>query len=191
MGSRDRVIAVLRNSTARRIRFSYEMAAHCGTMSVNHTTFERVARAIENGSIQIDETTPLPPGVFASYSDGPPNKMTVCPHNTHSRHWEANILHESVHASLDLTRSRFSEVDTESAAFFASAIYLVMTGFPVSRYDGLYERHVRRAAIHLRRTGHVDLDAINTLCRHMLDHNYNGGLMLDSSGHLRVSQGNG
>lgn len=45
-----------------------------------------------------------------------PNELLVRPF-WHSRVWEATVVHESVHASLDLMRNRIAEADNEAAAW--------------------------------------------------------------------------
>mgnify|MGYP003439112842 CR=1 FL=1 len=197
MTTREEVLATLRNHTTRRIRFQFPMVniggRPLGNITVNQTTFDRVAAAIESGAIVVDDTSPLPAGVNASYSDGTGRggRMTVRRNVSHSRHWSAVVVHESVHASLDLTRSRFSEVDTETAAFLASSMYMVATGMPLHRFTGTYELELRSISFNALRTGNVPVTAIERLRQILRADRYNGGIMTDASGNWTASQGNG
>jgi hypothetical protein len=137
MGLREDILTVLRCSAALRMSFSFTTVT-AATITVNGSTFERVARAIENGQITIVPSTSSDhdEAQYDAYAEG--NPLTVPPIR-HRRMQEAIVLHEAVHASFDLTRSAIPRIDNEVAAFIAGTIYLRRTGFPRSRYAGTFE----------------------------------------------------
>jgi hypothetical protein len=182
MTAAEAIIQVLRDHHALRIRFSFEMVTG-GTMTVNNSTFARVAHAIEQGTI-IVVVDPRRTPDDAEYDDQPLAGTTgsgvfkVSPRGHGSRIWKGVVVHESVHASLDLVRSSFSWVDNEAAAFMASAMYWVSCGLPATRFHGEYEEFVRTAALHALGTGVVDQAALRTLRSAMRADNYDEGLMV-------------
>lgn len=66
MSTRDDAIRLLRSPQSARISFSFPSSAG-GTITVNNSTFERVATKIENDIISIVVTTRLPAGIGAIY----------------------------------------------------------------------------------------------------------------------------
>ena len=133
MGAREQMIGILRGGEARRIRFSFTGTTG-GQISVDSSTFNRVAAAIENNHITVSEgrfTTDI-----AMYS-ARENTETNSRANTfylgnnprYSRTFDALIVHESVHASFDLTRSSLPWVDNEAAAYIAQGFYLRNSGY--------------------------------------------------------------
>ena len=139
MGVKEQMIGILRNGETRRIRFTF--AGTLGdSFSIDHTTFERVATALERDEIIVSE------GRFsddtAMYS-ARTNLRTHSAANTFylgnnprfSRSFDALIVHESVHASFDLTRSSLPWVDNEAAAYIAQGFYLRNSGYPRGRIE--------------------------------------------------------
>ena len=140
MSARDTVLRLLTTGASRRISFSFSTAGG-RTVTVNESTFDRVALAI---------TSITPPqvhlvigtsraGTSAEYfaSANPargiaqPNTLLVPP--VIGRETESLILHESVHASFDLTRSPLDVAHEEAAAYIVSYVYYRRTGMSPSR----------------------------------------------------------
>jgi len=139
MGVKEQMMGILRNGETRRISFSFSGTSG-STISVDHTTFSRVADALALDQIAVSE------GRFADdiamYS-ARENRRTHSAANTFylgnnprfSRSFDALIVHESVHASFDLTRSSLPWVDNEAAAYIAQGFYLRNSGFPRARIE--------------------------------------------------------
>src|SRR5690242_8756713 len=102
MTATERVVSILRNQTTRRIHFTYTGMLGI-SISVDRSTFERVASAMEQNPprVTVSEVRSLPGGNAGRYSNSA-NTLEVLPYSG-SRVWEATIVHECVHASLDLT----------------------------------------------------------------------------------------
>jgi hypothetical protein len=137
MGLREEILSTLRCSAAQHIRFSFT-SVHGDTVSVDHTSFERVASAIVSGAIRIVRSTASDDGDASYGGDEAGNPFEVAPLH-HRRMQEAIVLHEAVHASFDLTRSVINRLDNEVAAYIAGTVYLRRTGFPRVRYAGTFE----------------------------------------------------
>jgi len=139
MGVKEQMIGILRNSDTQRISFTFT-GTNETSISVDHTTFQRVATALQRNEIAISE------GRFdddiAMYS-ARENRRTNSAANTFylgnnprfSRSFDGLIVHESVHASFDLTRSSLPWVDNETAAYIAQGFYLRNSGFPRTRIE--------------------------------------------------------
>ena len=133
------MIRVLRSSDAQRIHFSFTGSTGI-SISVDGSTFRRVAQAIEEDRIHVVEGGVT--GGWAQYSarDNPQrhtmaNTFYVGADEHWSRAFDALLIHESVHASFDLTRSVLPWLDNEIAAYIAQGYYLRNTGFSSSRLD--------------------------------------------------------
>ncbi len=131
MSNRVRVLHVLRGPEASRIRFTFPAVG--GPITVNHMTFDRVARAIEDGDIHISVTKTFPPGVYAQY-DSSTNTILTPP--VIGRVDAGMVLHECTHAAFDLARTAVSALDDEAAAYVVDALYFRMTGLPRPRWAG-------------------------------------------------------
>ena len=133
MAIRDQMIRVLRGPEAQRIHFSFN-----GTtgqrISVDGSSFRRVAAAIEDGTIH-----PIEGGVARGWAqyDARTNNFNIGEGEHWSRAFDALLVHESVHASFDLTHSSLPWVDNETAAYIAQGYYLRNSGFPRGRLDHL------------------------------------------------------
>lgn len=127
MSTRDEAIRLLRSPQATRINFSFPSSAG-GNITVNSSTFERVAAAIETNIIAINDTVRLPADIGAIYvPDRTPGGEMLLRREIGRQH-NGEVIHESVHASFDLTHSTLPRVDDETAAYIASALYWRMTG---------------------------------------------------------------
>lgn len=187
------VVRVLRGPDTHRIRFRF--IGLTGPITVDRSSFERVATAIENNLVRVAEgnDSNLDHGIAGAY-DGrhAVNIFLVRRTGHYSRLWQSTVVHEAVHASFDLTHSRVSDADNEAAAFLASAMYLVMNGLPIRRYrhDAQWESYVRSTAMTALRTGRVDNDAMVYLRETLISANYNHG-DLGTIDNPAISTGNG
>lgn len=193
----QRVVTVLRGPLARRVRFRFNGQA--GPVAVDHSSFDRVARAINSDNIRVTDLAHAPGGVHshslagAYDGEGSRNFFYVRPAGHNSRIWEGTIIHEAVHASIDLTHSYIATADNEAAAFLAGAMYFVMTGLPIPRWgrDASWEDLVRQTATQALRTGRASDDDMANLREQLVIGGYNHfecGRDLD---HLRHDRGNG
>jgi len=151
----ERALRTLRSRHIRRIEFRY--IGYSGIpIHVAPASFDRVATAVEHGTIQVVESPDLRAGNAEYRFNNSIDASGVARSGTlrfstrgqSSRLFEAIIVHECVHASFDLTGSRLSLADDEAAAFLAGAIYCTLSGLPPDRWSGetMYEGMVRRTA---------------------------------------------
>lgn len=133
MSLKSQLIGILRSGETSRIRFSFTGTSGAG-ISVDQSTFRRVASAIEDDDIHIVEgrfTTDI--AMYSARADSASNTAA----NTFyfgrnprsSRTFNALVVHESVHASFDLTRKTIPWVDNEAAAYIAQGYYLRNSGY--------------------------------------------------------------
>jgi hypothetical protein len=172
----QQAVGVLRGPLAHRIRFSYTGLAGI-RITVDSSSFERVAQAIELGQIHVLEGGAAEGSLVGAYAFRT-NEFFLQPYST-SPNWGATVVHESVHASLDLTHSRISEPDNEAAAFLTSAMYLRLAGMPAGswRRNAYNERFVRGTATRALRDGRVVGPGIQNLRLELVQEGYNGGEM--------------
>jgi hypothetical protein len=166
MSAEGRVLGILRGREASRIRFSFTSSAG-GIVSINRTNFERVAAAIEHvpPGVHVSVTTSLPPLVAARYS---PDTNTLEIHPIIGRAEEGSVLHESVHASLDLTLSGLPGLDDEVAAYIVEVLYYRMTGLPRARFSGPIHSLANAVATSILEGNRIDMTALNALRRAIL-----------------------
>lgn len=132
MSIREEVLQVLRGSEASRIRFNFT-SFYGRSVAVDHTTFLRVVSAIESGLIQVRDEG-ISPSRGGEYDGDPVNGGIIYARPVRNRRANKSyIIHEAVHASIDLTRSPIEEVDNEAAAFLAQVLYLRFTSYPLTR----------------------------------------------------------
>lgn len=131
MGVREQLIGVLRNSDTQRIRFTFSGTGGA-TISVDSTSFRRVAQALESNVARVN-TGGVADG-WAQYNSAD-NTFSIGAGEHWSRAFDALLVHESVHASFDLSRSRLSWLDNETAGYIAQGYYLRNSGFPSTRLD--------------------------------------------------------
>jgi hypothetical protein len=141
MSLREDVLEVLRSSEAARIRFSFPSLYNGTPISVDQSTFLRVAAAIEAGRITISsEGIPSYWGGQYDYSAENASGVFRARPVRNSRHRKSVVIHEAVHASFDLTRSTLAEVDNEAASYLAQFVYLRITYATPALTDSLYGR---------------------------------------------------
>jgi hypothetical protein len=109
-------------------------------VAVDYSTFFRVATAIESGQIMIDHNTnSLLPGAGAEYHpdnnevpfyrSGRSSSGVIVISKNDDPITQAKLIHESVHASFDLTYSDFPALENEAAAYLAGALFLKTIDF--------------------------------------------------------------
>jgi len=132
MSIREDVLQILRGSEATRFRFGF--GSIYGTpLTVDHTTFLRVVSAIEDGRVQVRDEG-LSPINGGEHDSLPENGGVFYARPIRNRRsGKSVVIHEAVHASLDLTRSSIAEVDNEAASFLAQFLYLRFTAYPLAR----------------------------------------------------------
>jgi hypothetical protein len=139
MGVKEQMIAILRSGEASRIRFSFRGSAG-STVSVDGSTFRRVATALSDGDISVVEGRYTENRMAYSAWDDPAgdtaaNTFYLGRHQRSSRDFNALVIHESVHASFDLTSSTIPWVDNEAAAYISQAYYLRNSGYRQDRIE--------------------------------------------------------
>lgn len=161
MGLREQLMRVLRSSDAQRIRFS--MTGSTGvSISVDGSSFRRVAQAIQDERIQITQG-----GVASGWAQYNARNNTFSIGQSSemwSRAYDALLIHESVHAAFDLSRSSLPWLDNETAAYIAQGFYLRNTGFSRSRLDELGQPYLGVLIVDsIVRTGSVDSTLVQEL----------------------------
>jgi hypothetical protein len=136
MGVKEQMVAILRSEETARIRFAYAS----GQVSVNITAaiFRRVATALANDRLHVVEgrhdTNMI---TYSAWADGDDaaNTFYLGRNQRWSRDFNALVVHESVHAYFDLTRTEIPWADNEAVAYIAQGFYLRNSGFPESRME--------------------------------------------------------
>ncbi|MGC2238776.1 MAG: hypothetical protein WA584_21655 [Pyrinomonadaceae bacterium] len=161
MGLREQMLRVLRGTEAQRIHFS--MTGTTGiAISVDGSSFRRVAQAIESDRIHIAEG-----GVASGWAqyNARNNTFNIGQSSERwSRAYDALLIHESVHASFDLSRSSLPWLDNETAAYIAQGYYLRNSGFSRSRLDELGQPYLGVLIVDsIVRTGSIDRTLVEEL----------------------------
>ena len=139
MGIREQMLQVLRSGETQRIRFNFTGTTGL-TIAIDGSSFRRVAEAIEANTVHIIEAgVPAGRAKYSAY-DQPDrgeaaNTFYIGEGPRWSRAFDALLVHESVHASFDLSRSRLPWLDNEIAAYIAQGYYLRNSGFSRERLD--------------------------------------------------------
>lgn len=125
----QRMIRVLQSPATQSISFSF-IGSTGQTVTVNQETFRRIVRALQHNQFEISPE--INPG-FAAYNKdsavpGKRGKFRVNQAGGISEALDSLIVHESVHASFDLTFSVIPHVDNEVAAHLAQAKYYQQIG---------------------------------------------------------------
>ena len=160
MGLKEQMIQVLNDSQTRRISFSLSGSTGI-SISVDSSSFRRVSDAISNDTIHVSEG-----GIASGWAqyNSRNNTFSVSTGQEFSRAFNALLVHESVHASFDLTRSSLPWLDNEVAAYIAQGYYLRNSGFPRARLDELGQPYVGVLIVDsIIRTGSPDSTLIQEL----------------------------
>jgi len=139
MGVKGQMISILRSNETSRIAFSFT-GSNGATISVGQASFRRVASALEDGRLSVVEgrfTTNIAMYSAAANSDDNTAANTFYLGNNprYSRLFNALIVHESVHASFDLTSATLPWLDNEAAAYIAQAYYARNSGLGRLTFD--------------------------------------------------------
>jgi hypothetical protein len=139
MGVKEKMIEILRSDEASRINFSFRGSSGA-TISVSGSSFRRVATALANGSISVVEghfTRDI--AMYSARADAATNVAAntfyLGRNPRYSRLFNALIVHESVHASFDLTSTTIPWLDNEAAAYIAQAYYARNSGLPRTAFE--------------------------------------------------------
>ncbi|HRJ88702.1 MAG: hypothetical protein JNK51_10120 [Blastocatellia bacterium] len=139
MGAKEQMIEILRSGETSRISFSFTGSG--GTqVSLDGAAFRRVATALANGDLSVVEGRFTENRmVYAAWSDPENNYASntfyLGSNPRWSRDFNALVVHESVHAFFDLSRTTIPWVDNEAAGYIAQAYYLRNSGYPMSRIE--------------------------------------------------------
>jgi hypothetical protein len=125
-GATARILSILRSPAARRIDFTL------GRWHINADAFESVAKAIELGEIDVVVGAAARAGVEAQYNNK--SDFVRVPNSGYGATvtQQAGILHECVHAVVDMQNiSGQAESANEAAAYVAMMLYTLHTGSPI------------------------------------------------------------
>lgn len=174
MGVKEQMIGILRSGEAKRIRFSFRGTSG-STIAVDPSTFERVAAAIQNGTISIvegrfNDDIAMYSARADAASNAAANTFYLGRNPRYSRLFNALVIHESVHASFDLTSTRIPWVDNEAAAYIAQAYYARNSGLQRMAFRlGSHPSTAYQIVTNMRANSQSDvdffLDALRTTLR--------------------------
>ncbi len=123
------MINILQNQKTRQISFSFTSSVG-GTVTVNYSTFQRIIQGLQNNRFEVTDQG-APPGGAAynpnSSIAGRSGRFKLNPTGGVQAAFESLVVHESVHASFDLTRSTLPWVDNEAAAHIAQGYYYYLS----------------------------------------------------------------
>ncbi len=123
----DDVTAVLAGPLVKKIDF------HLGKLSVSAAKLGDVASAMRNGTIKV-EVRSTGGRLSAGYSPAPIRKMALSSDKIVDALDRSGIVHESVHAVVDLSgQSAIGGRLDEAVAYIAESIYLSASGVGLSR----------------------------------------------------------
>jgi len=136
VGVKEQMLQILGSDETRRVHFGFR-GTNGSQITVDRTSFRRVANALSSGQIGIVEnrfTSDI--AMYSAFADlssnSAANTFYLGRNPRWSRAFNALIVHESVHASFDLTHSTIPWVDNEAAAYIAQGYYLRNSGYPRS-----------------------------------------------------------
>ncbi len=177
--SRRSVINFLRGPVPTRVRFT--IPTNNGNLSVDGSTFRRVADAIDRGSVHLTvvEQSQMPSsGAGALYYSAASTSTNAAAYPTpiqiaanslycqplHGRVQEGMLIHEAVHASLDLTRSGgILTVWDEAACYIAEILYSRRMGLSRSRITSPSRVAAMPAVEEIIATGSATTASLNSL----------------------------
>ena len=117
-----------------------EVCVRYGQVSVHITSdvFRRVATALANDRLHVVEgrhdSNMITYSAWASGNDAA-NTFYLGSNQRWSRDFNALVVHESIHAYFDLSRTEIPWVDNEAVAYISQGFYLRNSGFPESRIE--------------------------------------------------------
>ena len=181
--SRSQVLSLLKGEVVSRVRFT--IGTNSGSISVDGSTFRRVARAIQAGSVSLHvvEQSQMPlTGAGAVYYSraGTSNNAAYTAAITanslftqplRGRVEEGLLVHESVHASLDLTRSSgILTVWDEAACYIAEILYCRRMGLRRTRISETIRLAALPAVNSIIRTGSAAAAELTNLVTTITNH---------------------
>ncbi len=124
---KDKVLAVLNEPSVQTINFALPK-----TFPMNGIDFKLVIKAIENGTIRVEEGG-VPAGMakYTAQDDGDSkaNTMYLGQNNTSEIVFKSLMVHEAVHAIYDLKRMTIPWLDNEVIAYVSQGFYLNKHGY--------------------------------------------------------------
>ena len=136
MGAKEQMIQILRDPDAARISFTYRNGSV--TATVNSTVLHRVADGLENDNLHVVEGRWSNNRItYSAWDEGSnaANTFYLGDNPRWSRDFNALVVHESIHAFFDLTRTSIPWLDNETVAYLAQGYYLRNSGYPRSRLE--------------------------------------------------------
>lgn len=118
------MINILRNNHTRRISFSFQASSGI-TVTVNQSSFQRIIRALQHNQFEVTNFGAPAGGAAYNRNSSVAGKSGIFKLNPGGNPvvFQALVVHESIHASFDLTCSVFPYVDNEAAAHIAQGWY--------------------------------------------------------------------
>jgi hypothetical protein len=148
MGAKEQMISILRDRDTARISFNYSSGGR--TAAITGNVFTRFA------------TNKV---VYSSWREGSnaANTFYLGANPRWSRDFNALVVHESIHAYFDVTRTEMPWLHNETIAYIAQGFYLRNSGYAHSRMEEDEPYEVGwQAAMELAR-GHSGSDWIQSL----------------------------
>jgi hypothetical protein len=136
MGVKEQMIAILRDRDTARIRFNYSSGGR--TASINQDVFTRVADDLASGHLHVVEGRYTENRVvYSSWREGSnaANTFYLGENPRWSRDFNALVVHESIHAYFDVTRTEMPWLHNETIAYIVQGFYLRNSGYPHARME--------------------------------------------------------
>jgi hypothetical protein len=172
MLDKERVIQILKDQT-HGIKFRFIAPSNI-RVNVDYSTFFRVAEAIEADRIILNFKSRLPMGSNGKYfsenistDTGRPISGTLFLLEKDEIFSRGGVIHESVHASLDLTHNpRLMALENEAAAYIAEDLfYKSINYYPryANNADGIIMEISRAVAFSISNDGWIPTESIALL----------------------------
>jgi hypothetical protein len=136
MGVKEQMIQILRDPDTARISFAYSNGGHSATINVN--VFQRVADDLDHDRLHVVEGYATGNRVvYSSWHEADRNANTfyLGENPRWSRDFNALVVHESIHAYFDVTRTAMPWLHNEAIAYISQGFYLRNSGYPQSRLE--------------------------------------------------------
>jgi len=136
MGVKEQMIQILRDPDTARIHFDYNNGGRSATINVN--VFHRVADDLDHDRLHVVEGYNSGNQItYSSWREADRNANTFYLGNNPrwSRDFNALVVHESIHAYFDVTRTAMPWLHNEAIAYISQGYYLRNSGYPQSRLE--------------------------------------------------------
>ena len=136
MGVKEQMISILRDRDTARINFTYNSGGRRAV--INSSVFTRVANDLRSGHLNVVEgrfdSNKI---VYSSWREGSnaANTFYMGANPRWSRDFNALVVHESIHAYFDVTRTEMPWLHNEAIAYIAQGFYLRNSGYPHARME--------------------------------------------------------